>query len=79
MLNIKQTIDGRNKAILRINDPSNKTLSNGCNCESRDKCVRANATINDNKPDQTYVGRTSNTFKTRFADHETSYTNVKKK
>ena len=30
MTNIKQTIDGHNKAILKMDDPHHKTLDNGC-------------------------------------------------
>ena len=37
---------------------------------------QATVTTNDSKPDQTYVGLTSNAFKTRFANHKTSFTNV---
>ena len=72
-------------------DPQKKTQNNGCNCKSPNKCplpskclaksivYQATVTTNDNKPDQTYIGLTSNTFKTRFANHKTSFTNVKKK
>ena len=75
-----------------MNNPRNKTqLHNGCNCKSPDKCplpakcltkslvYRATVSTNDSKPDQTYIGLTSNPFKTRFASHKTSFTNVKKK
>ncbi len=92
MTNVKQTIDGHNKAVLKMNNPDNKTqLDNGCNCKSRDKCplpgkcltksivYQATVSTNDNKPDQTYVGLTSNSFKTRFANHKTSFSYVKKK
>ena len=91
MPNVKQTIDGHNKSILRMDDPQKKTQNNGCNCKSPNKCplpnkclaksiaYQATVTTNDNKPDQTYIGLTSNTFKTRFANHKTSFTNVKKK
>ena len=65
MTNIKQTIDGHNKAILKKDDPHYKTLDNGCNCKSPDKyplpgiCLtksivyQATVTTNDSKPDQT--------------------------
>ena len=91
MPNVKQTIDGHNKSILRMDDPQKKTQNNGCNCKSPNKCplpdkclaksivYKATVTTNDNKPDQTYIGLTSNTFKTRFANHKTSFTNVQKK
>ncbi len=92
MTNVKQTIDGHNKAVLTMNNPDNKTqLDNGCNCKSRDKCplpgkcltksivYQATVSTNDNKPDQTYVGLTSNSFKTRFANHKTPFSYVRKK
>ena len=91
MTNIKQTIGGHIKAILKKDDPHHKTPDNGCNCKSPDKCplpgkcltksivYQATVTTNDSKPDQTYVCLTSNTFKTRFANHKTSFTNVNKK
>ncbi len=78
MTNVKQTIDGHNKAVLKMNNPDNKTqLDNGCNCKSI--VYQATVSTNDNKPDQTYVGLTSNSFKTRFANHKTSFSYVKKK
>ena len=46
------------------------------NCVS---LYQATVTTNDSKPDQTYIGLTSNTFKTRFAYHKMSFTNVNKK
>ena len=42
-------------------------------------CVSSNCNHQRQKTDQTYVGLTSNTFKTRFAYHKTSLTNVNKK
>ena len=82
MTNIKQNIDGHNKAILKKDNPHHKTLGNGCNCKSPDKCplpdkclaklivYQATVTTNDSKPDQTYVGLTSNTFKTRLVIYQ---------
>ena len=82
---------GHNKSILRMDDPQKKTQNNGCNCKSPNKCplpgkclaksivYQATVTTNDNYPDQKPIGLTSNTFKTRFANHKTSFTNVKKK
>ena len=89
MLNIKQTIDGHNKSILLKSD---KPKNDECNCRKTDKCpllgqclkksVVYQATVtctNDNKPDETYVGLTSNTFKTRFTNHKNSFKYRKKK
>ena len=40
---------------------------------------QANATIEDSKSDETYVGLTENTFKTHFANHKASFNNPSKK
>ena len=91
MPNVKQSIDGHNKTILKKNTPHHEPPTNECNCRSRDKCpldgkcliksivYQATVTTNDNKPDQTYVGLTANTFKTRFTNHKASFTSAKKK
>ena len=88
--NLKQSIDGHNKTILKKNTPRHEPPTNECNCRSRDKCpldgkcliksivYQATVTTNDNKPDQTYVGLTANTFKTRFTNHKASFTSEKK-
>ena len=89
MPNIKQTIDGHNKSILLKSD---KPKNDECNCRKTDECpllgqclkksVVYQATVtctNHNKPDETYVGLTSNTFKTRFTNHKNSFKYRKKK
>ena len=88
MPNIKQTIDGHNKSILMKFD---KPKTDECNCRKRKECpllgqcltksiiYQATVTTNDNKPDQTYVGLTSNAFKTRFNNHKNSFKYRRKK
>ena len=44
-----------------------------------DYIYQATVTTNDNKPDQTYVGLTSNTFKIRFNNHKNSFNYRRKK
>ncbi len=58
---------------------------NACNCRNKTKCPMSNnclvesivyqATVstNDNKPPETYVGLTENSFKTRYANHKSSF------
>ena len=88
MPNIKQTIDGHNKSILLKSD---KPKKDECNCRKPDECpllgqclkksVVYQATVtctNDNKPDETYAGLISNTFKTRFTNHKTPSSTVKR-
>ena len=88
MSNIKQTIDGHNKSILM---KFNKPKTDECNSRKRKECpllgqsltksiiYQATVTTNDNKPDQTYVGLTSNTFKTRFNNPKISFKCRRKK
>ena len=40
---------------------------------------QATVTTEDSKTDETYIGLTENTFKSRFANHETSFHNPSKK
>ena len=87
MSNTKQTIDGHKKAILKKDDPHHKTIDNGCDRQmpfpgkfiTKSIVYQATVTTNDSKPDQTYAGLTSNTFKNRLAKHKTSFTNENKK
>ncbi|OOZ36136.1 hypothetical protein, partial [Solemya elarraichensis gill symbiont] len=83
--NLKQTIDGHNKATLSKGREIIQTKD--CNCRRPidcplsgrclKQCVVYQATIksNDAKPDQTYVGLTENTFKTRYSNHKASFRN----
>ena len=43
------------------------------------KSIVYQATVEDSKPDETYVGLTEITFKTRFANHKTSFNNPSKR
>ena len=68
-----------------------KPKTDECNCRKRKECpllgqcltksiiYQATVTTNDNKPDQTYVGLTSNAFKTRFNNHKNSFKYRRKK
>ena len=81
MTSIKQKIDGHNKSTLRKRNVPSKT----CNCRQLDNCpmaghclkssvaYQATVATNDNRPVQTYVGLTGNSFKTRFANHKSSF------
>ena len=40
---------------------------------------QATVTTEDSTPDETYVGLTENTFKTRFTNHKTSFNNPSKR
>ena len=87
MTNLKQNIDGHNKSTLRKKIVPSKT----CNCRKPADCPLAGnclkesvvyqatvATV-DNRPDQTYVGLTENSFKTRFTNHKASFNHPSKR
>ena len=85
MPNFKQTIDGHNKSTLSTISSTNSLDMCSCPknnkvlCPlSNTKCItesviyQATVTIKDkttNRPPQTYVGLTENSFKTRLANH----------
>ena len=87
MTSIKQKIDGHNKSTLRKRNVPSKT----CNCRQPDNCpmaghclkssvvYQATAAASDNRPVQTYVGLTENFFKTRFANHKSSFRDPNKR
>ena len=43
------------------------------NCLKESIVYKATVTTEDNKPNQTYVGLTGNSFKARFANHKASF------
>ena len=83
----RQKINAHNKSILH----STHDLPKSCNCREPSNCplngnslqssVIYQATVerNDNKPSQTYIGLTENSFKTRFTNHRNSFKDHKKK
>lgn len=58
-------------------EPANCPL-NG-NCLQSSVIYQATVETNDNKPSQTYIGLTENSFKTRFTNHRNSFKDHKKK
>ena len=88
MPNLKQKIDGHNKSILR---KTNVIPSRACNCRQPTQCpmagnclkssvvYQATVTTEDSRPAQTYVGLTENSFKTRFANHRSSFSDPNKR
>lgn len=85
--NLKQNIDGHNKSTLQ----KKIVPSKACNCRKPADCplagnclkqsvvYQATVAIKDNRPDQTYVGLTENSFKTRFTNHKASFNHPSKK
>jgi len=89
MPNLKQKIDGQNKSTLQ--KKAAPPISKVCNCRRPADCpmagdclkssvvYQATVTMEDNRPAQTYVGLTENSFKTRFANHKSSFSDPKKR
>lgn len=89
MSNIKQNIDGHNKRILA--QDTETPPKRECNCRKPELCpldrqcltesivYQATVTTEDDRPDQTYIGLTENSFKTRFNNHKSSFRLATKK
>ena len=89
MPNLKQKIDGKNKSTLQ--KKATPPMSKACNCRRPADCpmagnclkssvvYQATVATEDNRPAQTYVGLTENTFKTRFANHKSSFSDPQKR
>jgi len=89
MPNVKQKIDGHNQAILNRHQTTDNT-THGCNCRNRNDCplnghclktaLIYQATVStENNSDQTYIGLTEGTFKSRFNNHKASFNHFHKK
>jgi len=89
MPNIQSKISSHNKYILASTHDT--TDSRTCNCRKPEDCplsgqcltksIVYQATVKsaDNKPDETYIGLTANTFKTRFNGHTASFKHTNKR
>ena len=89
MSNIRQRIDNHNKAISSRKDQTSEP--NKCNCRQKSECpmnghclkesivYQATVTTQDERPDETYIGLTENTFKTRYTNHKASFTHQSKR
>ena len=91
MPNIKNIITSHNKSILVRQTPPSQTTTQqrDCNCRKKDECpasgkcltesvvYQATVTREDTHKEETYVGLTENTFKTRFSNHMQSFRNQK--
>ena len=84
MPNVKQIISNHNKTIL-TKESSTEDTTNNCNCRVKEKCpvdnkcqtssliYQATVTRHDNNKDETCIGLTDNTFKTRYNGHINSF------
>ena len=85
MPNMKQIISNHNKTILN-KDNNTESKKNNCNCRIKEACpvnqkcqtssliYQATVTRHDNK-EESYIGLTDNTFKTRYNGHTSSFRN----
>ena len=91
MPNVQSTISTHNKTILNKEANKNTAPERKCNCRQRDTCplkgecqtkgvvYQATVTNASTKEEQTYVGLTETTFKTRYLNHTSSFRNKTKK
>jgi len=89
MPNIKQIITNHNRAII-ARDNTNASTNAGCNCRIAEQCpienkcltksivYQATVTNNNTGKEETYIGLSENTFKTRYAQHKASFNNRNK-
>ena len=86
MPNMKQIISNHNKTILNKDNNTESKTSN-CNCRIKEACpvnqkcqtssliYQAKVTRHDNNKEESYIGLTDNTFKTRYNGHTSSFRN----
>ena len=93
MPNMKQVISSHNKATLQKDNHTETTTTTQktCNCRQRTTCpldgqcltsgliYQATVTQQDNDKDETYIGLTDNTFKTRYNGHTNSFRDERKR
>ena len=89
MPNMKNIINNHNNMIIQNNRKNPPTP--GCNCRKQKSCplngkcltielvYQATITRNDNQQEETYIGLTENTFKTRYYGHTSSFRSEERK
>ena len=87
MPNMKNIISSHNNLVLNKEAQSKPSEATECNCRQKDSCplsgkcqtkglvYQATVTRKDNTKQETYVGLTENTFKTRYSNHISSFRN----
>ena len=92
MPNVKQLIDGHNKTILQnaqTEQPQQDEGKKKCNCRRKEECpldgeclvseVVYREVVKTQDAQDTYIGLTSNQFKTRYRNHQMSFRHVKRR
>lgn len=90
MPNVGKIIAAHNKTLLAEHRDKEAEPAKECNCRQKNECpldgkclkknviYQATVTTEDNRQ-ETYVGLTENTFKTRYTAHKSSFRNVEKR
>ena len=85
MPNIEQVITNHNKSVLQKANNDTHQPTKTCNCRNRDACplrgncldeyvvYKATVTQKESNKQETYIGLTSNSFKTRYNQHTSSF------
>ncbi len=85
MPNVASIITSHNKHLLAKENQTNTPTDKDCNCRKKEACplagkcqsqgvvYQATVTREDNQEQQTYIGITEGTFKTRFNNHTSSF------
>ena len=86
MPNMQQIINNHNKSLLKKTEPK-PSVNQTCNCRANNECpldtkcltssviYQATVTRPDTGKDETYIGLTENTFKSRYSGHMSSFRN----
>ena len=90
MSNVKQKITAHNRKRTNAASTNNNLIK--CNCRNKDACPTPGKcttpsviyqatvkTINNTRADETYIGLTENSFKTRYTNHKSSFNNQHKR
>ena len=88
MLNLKQKLDGHNKSTLQktnVVPPKAFNCRQLAHCPLDGNCLKsaviyqAIVATEDNRPAETYVGLTENSFETRYSNHKSSFRDPNKR
>ena len=91
MPNVSQIITAHNKYILKCKEPEEVAKTTNCNCRKERQCplnnncltsgviYQAIVTRQDTMAEESYIGLTANTFKTRFNQHVATFKNEDKR
>ena len=87
MMNMNSIIKAHNTKVLKKNDTNQTEREKSCNCRDKqtcpvdNKCLTSNvvykATVNYKDTEQSYVGMTECSFKTRYTQHKSSFKHSK--